>query len=122
MPPIIEKESSIVRPESSGLSRASAKLVIGASALASTRVPASQHGGHEVHGSGHGLEIDASTKDTWATCQYWKGMRKLSDAKDKVVAQRMGWCNNPDIMNFQKLTTADHEMKKKGIWKKWHIM
>jgi hypothetical protein len=68
------------------------------------------------------LEIDASTKDTCATCQYWKGMRKLSDAKDKVVAQSMDWCNNPDSMNIQKLTTADHEMKKNGIWKKWHIM
>jgi hypothetical protein len=101
---------------------ASAKLLIGASALASTSVLASKHGGHKGHGSGHGLEIDASTKDTCATCQYWGGMRKLSDAKDKVVAQSMGWCNNPDSMNFQKLTTADHEMKKTGIWRKWDII
>jgi anaerobic selenocysteine-containing dehydrogenase len=97
---------------------ASAKLLIGASALASTSVLASKHGGHK----GHGLEIDASTKDTCATCQYWGGMRKLSDAKDKVVAQSMGWCNNPDSMNFQKLTTADHKMKKTGIWRKWDII
>ena len=71
------------------------------------------------HGSGEGLEVEASAKDTCGTCKYWGGMRKLSDDKSKVVAQSMGWCNNSDSMNFQKLTTADHKMKKAGIWKKW---
>lgn len=100
----------------------SVKLLIGASALASTSAFASSDGGHMDHGSGHGLEIDASTKDTCATCQYWGGMRKLSDAKDMVVTQSMGWCNNPDSMNFQRLTTADHKMKKTGVWRKWDII
>ena len=101
---------------------ASAKLLIGASALASTGVLASKGDDHMNHGSGDGLEIDASAKDTCGTCQYWGGMRKLSDGKDQVVAQTMGWCNNPDSMNFQKLTTADHKMMKTGIWKKWDLI
>ena len=100
----------------------SVKLLIGASALASTAVVASSHDGPMDHGSGHGLEIDASAKDTCATCQYWGGMRKLSDARDIVVAQSMGWCNNPDSMNFQKLTTADHNMQRTGVWRKWDII
>ena len=38
----------------------------------------------------------------------------------EVIAQSMGWCNNPDSPNYQKLKTADpDEMKKPGVWKKW---
>ena len=74
---------------------------------------------HQHSGAGAGLEIDATARDTCATCQYWGGMRKISDDKKGVVAQSMGWCNNPDSMNYQKLTTADHKMMKTGIWKKW---
>jgi hypothetical protein len=73
-------------------------------------------------GSGHGLEIDASMKDTCATCQFWGGMRKLSDDRGKVVAQSMGWCNNPESMNHNRLTAADHKMQKTGIWKKWGVI
>jgi hypothetical protein len=46
-------------------------------------------------------------------------MRKVSKDKATVTAQSMGWCNNPDSPNYQKLTMADHEMKKTGVWKKW---
>ena len=74
------------------------------------------------HGSGDGMEVDASMKDMCGTCRYWGGMRKVSDDKKKVIAQSMGWCNNPDSMNHQKLTAADHKMKKPGIWKKWDVL
>ncbi len=46
-------------------------------------------------------------------------MRKVSGDRKEVFAQSMGWCNNPDSPNYQKLTSADHQMKKPGIWKKW---
>ena len=97
----------------------SAKILLGASALGSAGAFAMQHGDHEQHASGNGLAIDASAKDTCATCQYWGGMRKLSADKSQVIAQSMGWCNNPDSMNHQKLTAADHQMRKTGIWKLW---
>ena len=45
-----------------------------------------------------------------------------SEDKKTVVAQSMGWCNNPDSPNYQKLTMADHQMKKVGVWKKWHVI
>jgi L,D-peptidoglycan transpeptidase YkuD (ErfK/YbiS/YcfS/YnhG family) len=49
-------------------------------------------------------------------------MRKLSDDRGKVVAQSMGWCNNPESMNHNRLTAADHKMQKTGIWKKWGVI
>jgi hypothetical protein len=76
-------------------------------------------GSHGDHGEGMGMQIDATEKDTCATCQYWGGMRKVSRDKSVVTAQSMGWCNNPDSMNYQKMTNADRKMKKTGIWQKW---
>ena len=100
----------------------SAKLLAGTAALASVGTYAGSHEKHEHHqhgGSGDGKAIDASAKDTCGTCQYWGGMRKISKDKTMIKAQSMGWCNNPDSMNYQKLTSADHIMKKTGMWKKW---
>jgi len=74
---------------------------------------------HMHAGSGEGLAVDATAKDTCATCQFWGGMRKISEDKQQVIAQSMGWCNNPESMNHQKLTSADHQMQKAGIWRKW---
>lgn len=97
---------------------ASVSLVAGSLALSSTSLLASSH--EHKHGEfDDGLEIKASTKDTCATCQYWGGMRKASKDKKMVTAQSMGWCNNPDSMNYQALTPADHKMTKTGVWKKW---
>lgn len=96
---------------------ASGKLIVGTVALGSIAALASEE--HEHEGSGHGLALDATSENICATCQFWGGMRKISDDKKEVVAQSMGWCNNPESPNHQKLTTADHQMKKAGIWKKW---
>jgi len=94
----------------------SASLIAGSVAAAPLGVLA---GSHEHAKHGDGLTIDAAAKDTCGTCQYWGGMRKLSEDKSTVTAQSMGWCNNPSSMSYQKLTPADKIMKKTGIWKKW---
>ena len=96
----------------------SGTLLVGTAAFGTLTAYA---GGHQ-HGAGDGLVIDAAKKDTCATCQYWGGMRKVSDDKKQVTAQSMGWCNNPDSPNHQKLTAADHKMKKSGIWKEWTVL
>ena len=96
----------------------SSKLVVGTVALGSFAAHASEH--EDMHGgSADGHAIDAKTTHTCATCQFWGGMRKISEDKKEVLAQSMGWCNNPNSPNHQKLTMADHKMKKPGIWKKW---
>jgi anaerobic selenocysteine-containing dehydrogenase len=100
---------------------ATGKLLIGTAALGSLAAHASEEQEHaHMHGgSGDGLALDATAKATCATCQFWGGMRKISQDKKQVIAQSMGWCNNPDSPNHQKLTMADHQMKKAGIWKQW---
>jgi anaerobic selenocysteine-containing dehydrogenase len=96
-------------------------LVAGTLAVTSGNAIASSHE-HQHGDSDNGLTIDSSKKDTCATCQYWGGMRLASKDKSSVTAQSMGWCNNPDSMNYQKLTNADHLMKKTGVWKKWSVL
>ncbi|WP_295884595.1 hypothetical protein [uncultured Thiohalocapsa sp.] len=94
----------------------SGKVVAGAIALGSVSAHALTTE-HEHGGAGDGHAIDASAENTCATCQFWGGMRKISDDKSEVVAQSMGWCNNPDSPNHMKLTAPDHQ--KTGIWNKW---
>jgi len=95
------------------------KLLISTAALGSIAAHATEEHAHPPGDSGDGLAVDATSKNMCGTCQFWGGMRKISDNKKEVIAQSMGWCNNPDSPNHQKLTAADHEMKKPGIWKKW---
>ena len=97
---------------------ASGKLLVGTVALGSFAAHAAEHA-HEHGGAGDGLVVDASSENVCGTCQFWGGMRKISEDRKTVVTQSMGWCNNPDSPNHQKLTSADHQMKKAGIWTKW---
>jgi hypothetical protein len=98
----------------------SGKVFAGAIALGSLSAQAvSAEHQHEHGAAGDGHAIDASTEDTCATCQFWGGMRKISDDKSEVVAQSMGWCNNPESPNHKQMTAPDHEMTKAGIWRKW---
>jgi hypothetical protein len=78
---------------------------------------------HSHHDSpGDGLKVSTSLEKTCATCRYWGGMRRVAKDKSEITAQSMGWCNNPDSPNYGKLTQADHEMKKPGIWEKWSVL
>jgi hypothetical protein len=102
-----------------GFLASTGKLLISAVTLGSIGVYAAEEHAQMHGGSGDGLAVPATTEDTCGTCQFWGGMRKISDDRKEVVAQSMGWCNNPDSPNYQKLTPADNQMKKPGIWKKW---
>ena len=95
----------------------SGAFLVSASGLVSLPVLASTQ--HHHGGTAEGITIDSSLQNRCATCQYWGGMRKLNQDKSLVIAQSMGWCNNSDGPIFQKLTEADHHMKKPEIWAKW---
>ena len=99
---------------------ATGKLLVGAAALGSLTAHAAEE--HDHGGSGNGLVLDAAMESRCATCQFWGGMRKVSVDKKQVITQSMGWCNNPDSPNHQKLTAADHLMNKAGVWVKWAIL
>jgi hypothetical protein len=78
---------------------------------------------HSHHGGmGDGLRISTSAEKTCATCRFWGGMRRVDEDKAEITTQSMGWCNNPDSPNYSKLTQADHQMKKPGIWEKWSVL
>lgn len=96
------------------------KLLAGAAAFGSLAAHAAAE--HNQGSSGDGLVVDTALESRCATCRYWGGMRKVSEDKKQVIAQSMGWCNNPDSPNHQKLTAADHHMKKPGIWHKWTVL
>ena len=98
----------------------SSKLLVATATLGSLAAYAAeelQHGG-----AGEGLVVDAAMQNRCATCRFWGGMRKVSNDKKQVIAQSMGWCNNPDSPNHQKLTAADHQMNKAGVWVKWAVL
>jgi hypothetical protein len=96
----------------------SGKLLLGSVAFGSLAAHAAEHE-HDHGGTGQGLVVDAAAENVCGTCQFWGGMRKISEDGQTVVAQSMGWCNNSNSPNHQKLTAADHQMKKPGMWKKW---
>ena len=97
----------------------SGKLLVSTVALGSIAAHATEEHAHMHGGSGDGLAVDATSKNMCATCQFWGGMRRISDDNKEVIAQSMGWCNNPDSPNHRKLTAADHQMNKPGIWTRW---
>ena len=96
------------------------KLAVGAVAVGS--LPAYAMESHQHHGTGDGIAVDAKSGNRCATCEYWGGMRKLSVDNKQVLAQSLGWCNNPGSPNHGKLTSPDHEMKMPGIWKRWAVL
>jgi len=99
---------------------ASGKLLIGTIALGSLSARAAEE--HQHGDAGNGLTVAASAENVCGTCEFWGGMRQVSEDKQAVIAQSMGWCNNPDSPNHRKLTPADHEMQKTGVWKRWSLL
>lgn len=61
--------------------------------------------------------IDASTEGRCATCEFWGGVRKLTEDRKQVLVQSLGWCNSPDSHHYQQLTTP--ETGPMESWKKW---
>ena len=100
----------------------SLKLIAGTTALTTSQVFALTHE-HHVHGNTKdGITIPSYVINSCGTCDFWGGMRKVSNDKKTVKAQSMGWCNNPFSPNYQNLTSADHVMKKSGVWKRWSAL
>lgn len=90
-------------------------LVAAAVVSQATSAGATEHA-HDP--SSVGDMLDAKSENTCGTCQFWGGMRRVSEDKTMVHSQSLGWCNNPASPNFGKLTSANHEMKP-GVWKRW---
>ncbi len=64
-----------------------------------------------------GFEVDSSSEGKCATCDFWGGIRKLSEDGNTIITQSLGWCNNPKSHNYQKMTSPDFGPMK--AWRKW---
>ena len=99
----------------------SGKLVVGTAALGSIGAAFAADAPVQA-GAGQGLVVDAPAPNVCATCEFWGGMRRISDDKKQVVAQSMGWCNNPRSPHHGQLTAANHDMSHMDVWRKWSAL
>ena len=63
------------------------------------------------------FEMSSDVEGQCATCNYWGGIRKISEDGKTVSAQSLGYCNNPESHNYHKTTTPETGPMKK--WLKW---
>ena len=97
-----------------------AGIAAAAAAGIGTAEAAEPHHEAEISGpTADGWKLASDTKSHCGTCQFWGGMRKISDDKKQVVAVSLGWCNNPDSPNYHNMTPPVHEMTEPNIWRKW---
>ncbi|OQW94123.1 MAG: hypothetical protein BWK79_07490 [Beggiatoa sp. IS2] len=65
-------------------------------------------------------ETSTDTEGKCATCEFWGGIRKVSKDGKILIAQSVGWCNNPESHNYHNLTTPDTGPM--PLWRKWGIL
>jgi hypothetical protein len=64
--------------------------------------------------------VGADREGICATCRFWGGIRRASEDKKTVNSESLGWCNNPDSHNYQKMTTPVTGPMKS--WRKWEAL
>lgn len=104
----------------------SGRLVVGAllgnhlvQAAASTPMEDHEHEKDE-EGSSQGFVTAADVTGRCATCQYWGGIRRVSEDRQQVVTQSLGWCNNPKSPHYRQTTTPDTGPMK--AWRHWNAL
>jgi len=66
------------------------------------------------------VAINADNDGVCATCRYWGGMRRVSEDKNTVYSESLGWCNNPESHHYQSMTTPITGPMKS--WEKWEAL
>jgi hypothetical protein len=99
---------------------AAAGSILGAGIL--SRAEAGEHAAHGAlgHGSAEGYVMDSQLAKHCATCEYWGGSRRVSQDGKTLLVTGLGWCNNPNSRNYQKLTSPEHGPM--DAWKKWQVL
>ncbi len=97
-----------------------AGIAAAAAAGIGTAEAAGPHHEAEISGpAADGWKLATDTKSQCGTCQFWGGMRKITDDKQELVAVGLGWCNNSDCPNYHAMTAAVHEAAGHNCWTKW---
>ncbi len=72
------------------------------------------------HGGVDGYVMDSTVEQHCATCEFWGGPRRLAADGKTITVTGLGWCNNPQSGNYQKLTSPEHGPM--AVWKKWSLL
>jgi anaerobic selenocysteine-containing dehydrogenase len=63
------------------------------------------------------FEADAKAEGICITCAFWGGIRLVSDNGQKVMAESLGYCNNPKSEHYRMTTTPTTGPMKS--WTRW---
>jgi len=76
----------------------------------------------EMMGQGgtDGYVMNSSVAQRCATCEFWGGPRRLAQDGKTITITGLGWCNNPQSANYQKMTSPEHGPM--AVWKKWQLI
>ncbi len=99
---------------------AAAGSVLGAGMIGRAVAGEHESGGAMGHGSADGYVMDSTVTKHCATCEFWGGPRRLSQDRKSITITGLGWCNNPESLNYQKLTSPEHGPM--DAWKKWQLI
>jgi len=69
------------------------------------------------HGEAGGYVMATGIIKHCGTCEFWGGPRRISSDGKTITVTGLGWCNNPNSPNYQKMTTPDHGPM--DTWRKW---
>ncbi len=80
---------------------------------------ATEHAGSAMLGKGgsDGYIMDSETTQRCGTCVFWGGPRRVGQDGKTITVMGLGWCNNPQSPNYQKMTSPDHGPM--SHWRKW---
>ena len=92
--------------------------------LAMRAIPSTFAAEHEMamtgEGGADGYVIQSNLAQRCATCEFWGGPRRLARDGKSITVTGLGWCNNPNSENYQKITSPEHGPM--AVWKKWQVI
>ena len=76
----------------------------------------------EMMGQGgpDGYVMHSNVVQRCGTCEFWGGPRRLAQDGKSITITGLGWCNNPQSANYQKMTSPEHGPM--AVWKKWQLI
>jgi hypothetical protein len=72
------------------------------------------------HGGTDGYVLRSTVTQHCGTCEFWGGPRRLAQDGTTITITGLGWCNNPQSQNYQKMTSPEHGPM--AVWKKWPLI
>jgi hypothetical protein len=71
-------------------------------------------------GGSDGYLMNSDTTQRCGTCVFWGGPRRVSHDGKTITVTGLGWCNNPQSPNYEKMTSPDFGPM--SHWKKWPVI